>query len=602
MQLVAIRVQHFRSLYQTEWIQFHDLSVLIGENDGGKTATIDTLEILLGNRQPDEEDFSYMPGGTPDGQGRIPHEAEMVIEGKFTLTDTEKAEVAKYAPLDAGCLYIRKQFNSGAPPEFLVIGQVPVDQRLRIDLDSANITDLRTLARDLALQVGGTSKQPFLDAIRDYKTAQPTTEGTLPFPNPIKLLLPEFTRFDSASDPTSVVHGVLRTIFRQELEKPENSGHLIEVQNNITTKLREAAAALNPFVQKYRPEVKSVSIDPEFNFESGFRATELRLQDQNDRPILLEKRGTGVQKHITLAVYEWNSEILKKRQTQGSRALVLALDEPDTSLDYQSQRKLFDIIQGFVSPLVQIVICTHSMNLINRVPVEKLNYYSLDTNRTRSSVESFIPDATNLEEMDFFLHRLGDSLGLHHALMFYERCFLLFEGKTEETAIPIIFKLCAGQFPYTKGVRIVNSYDNYGVVVFAKFLHKNKRKVVFAVDQDTTRNKGVGRHLTQDALSKAGFDIAKQVHIICPDHFEYSFSDEVWSKVLKAETKSGDWTPERVASLRDPPQGFVDKLLKESGILDKPKLGLALAKNLTDPNEVPECLRNCIKNAVELAL
>lgn len=124
---------------------------------------------------------------------------------------------------------------------------------------------------------------------------------------------------------------------------------------------------------------------------------------------------------------------------------------------------------------------------------------------TESSIESFVPDSSNPEEVDFFLHRLGDGLGLHHALMFYERCFLLFEGKTEETAIPIIFKLCTGQHPYTKGIRIVNSYDNYGAVVFAKFLHKHKRTVVFALDQDTTRNKGVARHLTQDALNRAGF-------------------------------------------------------------------------------------------------
>ncbi|MFH0957417.1 MAG: AAA family ATPase, partial [Pseudomonadota bacterium] len=527
MQLVSIKVKHFRSLYETEWILFHDLTVLIGENDGGKTATLDTLEIFLGNRQPDSEDFSYVPGSTPDAQGIIPHEQEMLIEGKFTFTDSEKAEVSRYAPLQDRYLHVLKRFSSGAQPEFFVVGQVPIDQRLRIDLESAKIADLRNLARALDLQVGGTATQPFIDAIRTFKNTQPTTEGTVPFPNSIKAFLPEFTRFNSASDPTSVLSGVLRTIFKQELEKPENSGHLTEVQKNITLKLRQEAAALNPFVQKYRPEVKSVSVNPEFNFESGFRTTELRLQDQNDRPILLEKCGTGVQKHITLAVYEWNSEILKKRQTEGARTLVLALDEPDTSLDYQSQRKLFDIIQGFVGPLVQVVICTHSMNLINRVPVEKLNYYTLDTTRTKSSVESFIPDSNNLEEADFFLYRLGDGLGLHHALMFYERCFLLFEGKTEETAIPIIFKLCTGQHPYTKGVRIVNSYDNYGAVVFAKFLHKHKRKVVFAVDQDTTRNKGVGRHLTQDDLNKAGFNIPHQVHLICPDHFEYSFSNEV---------------------------------------------------------------------------
>jgi predicted ATP-dependent endonuclease of OLD family len=601
MILTDIRIKHFRSLYETDWIKFHDLTVLIGENDGGKTATLDILEILLSNKHPDFEDFSYIPGSVPDEKGNIPHEPELIIEGKFSVNETEKAEIVKSTSMQNNSLVIQKKFFLDGHSDLLVIGKVPFDSRLRIDLESARINDLRPLTKELGISVGGTKLQPFVDAMRDYIKIQPTTEGVAPLSAQVKNMLPEFTRFDNASNPTSVVNGVLRTVFKQEIEKPINSEHLIEVQKNITAKLQEEAQALNPFVKKYRPEIKSVSVDPEFNFESGFKTTELRLQDQNDRPILLEKRGTGVQKHITLAVYEWNSEILKKRQTEETRTLILALDEPDTSLDYQSQRKLFDIINELVSPSVKIIICTHSMNLINRVPVEKLNYYFLDESKTKSHVESFIPDPNNVEEVEFFLHRLGDGLGLHNALMFYERCFLLFEGKTEETAIPIIFKLCTGQYPHTKGVRIVNSYDNYGVVTFAKFLHKHNRKVVFAIDEDTTRNKGVVRHLTRESLDRAGFDITRQVHLIGPDYFEYSFSNEVWSKVLFTETNSDIWTPERVASLRTPQHSFVKKLLDETGILDKPKLGLVLAKNLTTPDDVPECLRNCINKAIEFA-
>ena len=126
-------------------------------------------------------------------------------------------------------------------------------------------------------------------------------------------------------------------------------------------------------------------------------------------------------------------------------------------------------------------------------------------------------------------------------------------------------------------------------------------EVVFAVDQDTTWTKGVRRHLTKSALMSANFDVDTQVHIIGPGCFENSFSDEVWTRVLKTATGSPDWTPAKVRQLRQPPQEFVDKLLNETNILDKATLGLELAKSLVDPDDVPECLRNCIENAVQLA-
>ena len=55
MQLISLRVEHFRSLYETGCVSFHDMTVLIGENDAGESTTLDAMEVLLGNRQPDVE-------------------------------------------------------------------------------------------------------------------------------------------------------------------------------------------------------------------------------------------------------------------------------------------------------------------------------------------------------------------------------------------------------------------------------------------------------------------------------------------------------------------------------------------------------------------
>jgi predicted ATP-dependent endonuclease of OLD family len=49
--------KNFRSLYNTGWFPLHELSILIGHNDGGKTSAIEALELFLTNNKPLDEDF-----------------------------------------------------------------------------------------------------------------------------------------------------------------------------------------------------------------------------------------------------------------------------------------------------------------------------------------------------------------------------------------------------------------------------------------------------------------------------------------------------------------------------------------------------------------
>ena len=68
MQLLAFRVQHFRCLYDTDWIPFFDLTLFTGENDGGKSTTLAALCLFLDPRAaPTNEDFSFAAAGASEG-------------------------------------------------------------------------------------------------------------------------------------------------------------------------------------------------------------------------------------------------------------------------------------------------------------------------------------------------------------------------------------------------------------------------------------------------------------------------------------------------------------------------------------------------------
>ena len=52
MKLSNFSATHFRCLYDGNHIDFHPITVLIGENDSGKSATLDAMSIFLAATNP----------------------------------------------------------------------------------------------------------------------------------------------------------------------------------------------------------------------------------------------------------------------------------------------------------------------------------------------------------------------------------------------------------------------------------------------------------------------------------------------------------------------------------------------------------------------
>jgi len=133
---------------------------------------------------------------------------------------------------------------------------------------------------------------------------------------------------------------------------------------------------------------------------------------------------------------------------------------PDTHLDYLSQRKVFEIIKKIAQQDgVNAIVCTHSLKLIDRIPLTDVIHFELEGGTTRiNAIEAESPELTEL-----FLYQISDSMGLHNSVMLNERCFLVIEGLTEMGALPVLFRLRFGFSPQAADVRIVNGEGGVGV-------------------------------------------------------------------------------------------------------------------------------------------
>jgi len=607
MKLKQFRISNFRCLYDSGYIPLTDPTVLIGCNDGGKTTTLDALEYFFGTSTPPPEAYSYVPDVSPDNDGHRPRVDEMVLEAVFSLSEIEREAIAKALLEPPGdSMHVRKVFKRmDASIDFSVLSRVPENPELPSDVTAMSITTIRSLLSKYNIDnPGGNAKEPLQEALHIWLLKQPLQEGWLAAPTVIKELMPIF-QIVEGEDPEQTILQLLRVSYKQLQKYPDTEALLNRFRDDFDKQLRqplvEQTKNIIDYIKDYLPDITKAEVLPEFKVDAGLASAPLTLIGSENARIDISARGAGTRQQVNLAIFEWSAE--KPPEGVIPSDTILAFDEPDLHLDYEAQKRIYKAIESHVNKGTQVVVATHSLNFINRVSLECICHYSKPAGQLETTIEYLRPESNDPDESTFFVNHVGESMGFDNAAILYERCFLAFEGNTELATLPLLFSKYTKDSLFRCGIRLVNCYDQYGAIVFAKFMHKNGRRVLFMVDEDTTINKGTKRLLTKNSLDNAGFAINEQVHIIGPDCFEYAFTDQIWAKVLNDNEPNGqkDWSPEKLTPYRQGARSFVPEMLKILQEESKPNVGMMLAKAVENPDDIPDCIRRCFDKAIRLA-
>lgn len=606
MILAKFKIGNYKCLYNPGWINTKNPTVLIGCNDGGKSATVEAISYFFDNRMPEEDSYSYIPDSSPDSEGNRPKVKEIILEALFSIRPDEKVVIQQISPIESDYLQFKKTFNrEDSTSIFEVKLLVPKDEEIPHDIESLHINTIRELLKQHSIDnPGGNAKEPLVKALQDWVIKQPMEEKWVACPQTIIDMFPIFQEV-RGEDPEATIYQILNVTYRQLLKEVETLELLRTFREGIDKLLRkpllEKTKGLAEHIRNYLPDIVEATAEPQFQISPRFESASLILVGRENAKIDLSNRGAGTRQQVNLSVFQWSSEMIQSESEDDIAHTILAFDEPDLHLDYEAQKRIYEVIEQYVNKGIQVIVATHSINLINRVPLECIHCYSKQSSQLESKIECFAPKTDDQEEENLFIDKLGQVMGFDNATILYESCFLAFEGTTEQSALPILFKTYTGETLIRKGIRLVNCYNDYGAIVFAKFLNRNKRPVLFMVDEDTTWNKGVKRQLTKSKLESAGFDIATQVNIVEPSCFEFSFSNEVWAKVLNINQpeKVKTWLPDEIESYRK--SGARNFVREMSNILQeesKPEVGRMIARTVTVPDDIPISIRRSFDNAM----
>ena len=593
MQLVSLEAKNFRSLEHV-CLKFGRLAVLIGENDAGKSSTLDLLEIALSNRAPDESDFFCREEESEeDGiEGRRKCETdniEAILEFRLDDNDNEAKPFAINSSLK-----VRKIWKI-ATSETFYWGREIVDPQLAQDFTKLKKPELEAIIQviDPAALPNLRNNEERIDWLQQKANEAPTKDDWIAVTGRWGEFLPRFERYKAMdySSPENLVRKTLLQVFEQCIYREvEKDGQVVkyldkrldDVRKDADIHIRDKVQELKVFIKRYAPQIKNISYKSLIDFSGGLKSGEFQVDDGRGLHYL-SKVGDGTKRRISMATLEWDREVSMQQAAKGTAlpTILRGYDEPDTNLHYEAQRLMYHAITDIAeapNSHIQIIICTHSLTMIDRASAKSINLLRLKNGCT--SVERLETDDD--PSIERFLHELAQELGITNTIMFYEKCFVLVEGETEINALPIFYRTLYKRSLLEDGIRIINVKGNGATKEFLKLISRNKQSLTLTLlDKDSEdENRGEIAKLTRGEFKEAGFSdefITSRMLYIGTKEFEDAFTNDVLARSLQQGFPKlyGTWTTDDIKQIRGDRKisDAIGRLVHENASPDSPKWG-----------------------------
>lgn len=599
MRLIRLTAENYRSLKDIE-ITFAPLAILIGENDAGKSTVLDLIGLCLTDQRPDPDRDFYR-----DIDGNSADTITAILEFECAA---DEEDAAPY--LLGGKLRVRYTFRPNEAPEKSYWGEAPSDERFNQNFAGLEANAQRDLLRELDPSLAqndisnGTKRAEKWEELR---SAAPKTAQWLTPPAKWGSFLPRFERYSAMeyNVPERMIEKTLRQVYEgtilEEITADDGTTtrRLIEplrqVEQMATQEISEQLAHLKGHIKRYNPRVQDVDYVPNFNFRNSLQTGEFQVNSGHGLHALT-RTGAGTRWRMFLAILAWDREVTLAQAKSGERLppIIRGYDEPDTNLHYDAQRRMYQTIADIVDAAdsrIQAILCTHSLSMIDRAPAQHIRHLGL-TDDGHTTVNQLETDED--PEIEHFLHHLAREMGITNTIIFYERCFILIEGETEENALPIFYRRLHKCSMLEDGIRIINVQGNGAVKEFLKLFCRNRKELTIVFqDRDTVGQRA--NALAEQELRTAGFDdtfINERLLYIGIKEFEDAFCDEAYVNCLQQGwPRSTEWTCAEIAPLRGSEKfsAEITKLVwtETQTPCKKPELGKKMAEHCA-PEHIPQ--------------
>ncbi|MDE0232322.1 MAG: DUF2813 domain-containing protein [bacterium] len=420
MRITRVRIRNFRGIRDLE-IELGKVTVLIGENNSGKTSVLDALKLCLRDLSPRRRFvFDGLDFHLPDGHSEPTSADRIEIEVMFSDRPDEewddelvgrlnRARILQvdddgrnHVRLRVTCEYDSDSREFSHQPSFVDLQGAP--------LSRAGPRALTVLQEEI--------RYYYLTALRD---AGRHFDAKGPFWRPF--LQDSQLSLEKKAEIEAKLHEVNELVVSSHSSFEQVQDGLRRVQSVVPLATGEAV---------------SIEAVPGRMFDMLAKA-QVQLGTTTGAKIPLHRHGEGTQ---SLAVLMLFSAFL---EAQAEGAAVLALEEPEAHLHPSAIRALWALVSGFTG---QKLISTHSGELLAETDILHICRLA----RTRNGIKAFrVPSNLLLpEETRKFNYHIRRARGE----LLFARCWLLVEGETESWVYPAAARALDLTL-HREGVRVV---------------------------------------------------------------------------------------------------------------------------------------------------
>jgi putative ATP-dependent endonuclease of OLD family len=415
--IVAARVLNFRSLANIE-VDLNDLTVLIGANNAGKTSFLEALFSAIGAGRKALSGDDVRVGA---GEFVAPKTREVIVDVMIRPVGPDGKVIDSYP---AGSYWTNIWGTTG----------IATDDVLN------EFTGVRTTLKWSTLRGEHVVERRFLKEWKpfaDWTSATTNDRGVSAAQlEPLALHYVDAKRDldDDLRKPGSFWRRLTDDLglSPDEIEEMENTlsgiNEAIVSKSEILKHLKDNLAGLQSVVAADSGAVDIAPVARRLRDLS--KGVDVSFHTAGAQSFPLSRHGMGTRSLASLLVFRAYTSWRYKKATEGGDSVhsVLALEEPESHLHPQAQRALFGHIKQVTG---QRIVSTHSPYFAGQAPLEDLRLFSKSKGETMvTKLDTSVLKADDIRKLqDTVVDTRGDIL--------FSRGVLLFEGQTEEQALPV---------------------------------------------------------------------------------------------------------------------------------------------------------------------